>query len=110
MTVLIYCAPLILSTLTRVETLYKLMLEVIRMFSSIQKWGNSNAIRIPKGILEDAVLQENDRVEIKAEKGCIIVSRVDKKHKTLEERLAGYEGGYNPGEWDTASPKGKEVW
>lgn len=79
------------------------------MYSTIQKWGNSQAIRIPKGILEEAALRENDRVEIKAEKDCIIISRVNKKHKTLKERLEAYEGDYKAAEWDTGSLRGKEL-
>jgi len=49
-------------------------------------------------------------VEIKAENGCIIISRVNKKHKTIEERLTGYDGDYMSKEWDTGAPQGKEVW
>lgn len=80
------------------------------MYATIQKWGNSHAIRIPKGILEEAAFSENDQVEIKAEKGCIIINRINKKHRTLKERLAGYEGTYKCTEWDTGKPEGKEIW
>ena len=80
------------------------------MYTTIQKWGNSQAIRLPKGILEVAALHENDKVEIKAENGCIIIRHANKKHKTLEERLAGYNGDCTSAEWDTGSPNGKEVW
>lgn len=80
------------------------------MYTTIQKWGNSQAVRLPKGILEEAVLHENDRVEIKTENGCIIISRVNKKHRTIEERLVGYNGDYGSTEWDTGNPQGKEVW
>jgi antitoxin MazE len=80
------------------------------MYTTVQKWGNSQAVRLPKGILEEAALHENDRVEIKTENGCIIISRVNKKHRTIEERLAGYNGDYSSTEWDTGNPQGKEVW
>ena len=80
------------------------------MYTTIQKWGNSQAVRLPKGILEDAALRENDRVEIKTENGCIIISRVNKKHRTIKERLAVYNGDYRSTEWDTGNPQGKEVW
>jgi len=80
------------------------------MYTTIQKWGNSQAVRLPKGILEDAALRENDRVEIKTENGCIIISRVNKKHRTIKERLAAYNGDYRSTEWDTGNPQGKEVW
>lgn len=80
------------------------------MYATIQKWGNSHAIRLPKGILEVADLHENDRVEIKADYDRIIIRRINKKHKTLEERLAGYTGDYKCDEWDTGEVQGKEAW
>lgn len=80
------------------------------MYTTIQKWGNSQAIRLPKGLLEVASLRENDRVEVHAENGCIIIRRAAKKHRTLEERLASFIGDYNCSEWDTGKPQGKEVW
>lgn len=79
------------------------------MYTTIQKWGNSQAVRLPKGLLEVASMRENDSVEIRAENGCIIIRRANKKHKTLEERLAGFNDDFNCTEWDTGRPQGKEV-
>jgi antitoxin MazE len=79
------------------------------MYGTIQKWGNSQAIRLPKGLLEAADLKENDKVEIKAENDCIIIKRADKQHLTIKERIAGYSGDYKCTEWDTGNPKGNEV-
>ena len=100
---------MIIQSLPKVETLYILILEVSIVYSTIQKWGNSQAIRLPKGVLEAASLRENDRVEINAGKDCIIIKRTNKKHKTLEERLSGYNGDYKCTEWETEKPQGKEV-
>jgi len=47
-------------------------------------------------------------VELKVEDGKVIISPV-KKHKTLKERIAKYEGDYRPHEWDTGPSVGKEV-
>jgi len=80
------------------------------MHAIIQKWGNSHAIRLPKGILEVAELHENDRVEINADRDSIVIKRLKKKHTTLEERIANYTGDYNCSEWDTGETKGKETW
>ncbi len=79
------------------------------METTIQKWGNSQAVRIPKKILDEANLQERDRVELKVEEGNVIIIPVNKR-KTLAERIAEYEGGYVCEEWDIGEPKGKEVW
>lgn len=79
------------------------------MYTTIQKWGNSQAVRLPKAILEMAEIHENDRVKIIVENGMIIINPV-KKHKTLKERLAGYKEDYHCSEWNTGKPLGKEVW
>ena len=80
----------------------------MNVYTTIQKWGNSQAVRLPKAILEMAQLNENDRVELKVQEGNLIIIPV-KKHKTLQERIAEYKGDYKCGEWDTGEPTGNEV-
>lgn len=81
------------------------------MQATIQKWGNSQAIRLPKAILETAQLGENEPVQIFAERDKIIIRKAAAmKHRTLAERLEGFEGEYVGKEWDTGAPVGKEVW
>ncbi|OHW63379.1 antitoxin MazE [Andreesenia angusta] len=79
------------------------------MLAKIQKWGNSNGIRIPKSALETVHLKENDKVEIVVKEGNIIIMPL-KKHKTFEERIAGFTGEYEYEEWDTGEPVGEEVF
>lgn len=78
------------------------------MYSTIQRWGNSQAVRLPKVILEMASLKENDKVEIKVQDGNLVIIPV-KKHLTLKERVADYQGDYYCSEWTTGTPTGKEV-
>ncbi len=80
------------------------------MFATIRKWGNSQGIRIPKGILEMASLHENDEVSMNAEKGRIVIELVKQRHRTLDERFAGYSGAAQSQEWETGASTGKEVW
>jgi len=79
------------------------------MNATIQKWGNSHALRLPKALLDMVDLKENDEVEIKVQNGALLIVPV-KKHKTLEERIAQYKGDYKCSEWDTGKPKGNEVF
>jgi len=46
------------------------------MYTTIQKWGNSHAVRLPKAILEMTKIKENDKVEIKVQDGNLIISPV----------------------------------
>ncbi len=43
------------------------------MKAKIQKWGNSLAVRVPKGIAEEAGVKSNDVVEMKVEDGKIVL-------------------------------------
>ena len=83
------------------------------MMTTIQKWGNSQGVRIPKTILDKLLLQENDPVEIVAENNIIIIKKTTRKRraqKSLEERFINYSGDYQCTELDTGAPVGKEVW
>ncbi len=79
------------------------------MYTTIRRWGNSQAVRIPKAILEKSSLKENDKVEIKVQDGNLIITPV-KKRLTLKERIAEYHDDFNCSEWDTGKPTGKEVF
>jgi antitoxin MazE len=78
------------------------------MVGRVQKWGNSQAVRLPKAILEEIGLKENDEVEIKAEHGRVTILPI-RRPKTLQERIAEYQGEYICTEWDAGTPKGDEV-
>jgi antitoxin MazE len=78
------------------------------MLTTIQKWGNSKAVRIPKPILEKTNLTENDTVELIAEQNTIIIRKVSKKYKKLEDLFHGYSGNYCCRECDSGEPVGKE--
>ncbi|MDR2615251.1 MAG: AbrB/MazE/SpoVT family DNA-binding domain-containing protein [Oscillospiraceae bacterium] len=86
------------------------------MQATIQKWGNSQAVRIPNVLLEIACLTENEQVQLVAEPDKITIKKVSDgknaaewRHRTLAERLEGFEGEYVFEEWDTGSPVGREI-
>lgn len=63
------------------------------MYATLQRWGNSQGIRIPKALLDALGLRENDRVELVQEKDSITVKKAaGVPHKTLEERLTAFYG------------------
>lgn len=78
------------------------------MLARVQKWGNSQGVRIPKSILEIANISTDEPLEIKVVDGRIILEPV-LLHQTIKERVANYNGEYECSEWDTGSPKGREV-
>lgn len=88
------------------------------MYATIQKWGNSNGLRIPKALLDALGLRENDRVELTQTADAITIKKaVGTPHKSLEERLTAFYGkpieeiGPIPGEeLDWGKAEGCEVW
>ena len=85
---------------------------------TLQKWGNSQGIRIPKSILDELGYEENDKMEITTEDDCIILKRVKKKHMTVKERVVEFYAKpldeirlpKQSEEIDTGNPVGEEIW
>ncbi|MDR0917123.1 MAG: AbrB/MazE/SpoVT family DNA-binding domain-containing protein [Oscillospiraceae bacterium] len=77
------------------------------MKTTIAKWGNSNAVRLPKALTDALDLHENDTVQIEV-KGREIV--IKKPYPTLKELFENYDGDYVCEEWDTGTPRGDEVF
>jgi len=83
------------------------------MITTVQKWGNSQGVRIPKTILDELLLKEDDQVELSTENDAIIIKKATRKRRakvSLEELFANYSGSYTSEEWDTGKPVGKEAW
>ena len=78
------------------------------MLVTIQKWGNSQGIRIPKILLENAKLKENERVEIQELNGDIIIKKITKEYSNLDELFEGYDGEYKSEEYDFGEDMGLE--
>ncbi len=78
--------------------------------AKIQKWGNSQGIRIPKFILEQINLDTNSDVSISVADDSIIIKKAAKKHIPLTERFTDYSGEAQSGEYDWGEPQGEEVW
>ena len=87
---------------------YTICREVANMNATIQKWGNSQGIRIPKTILDGLSLKEGAAVELLVEGDALIIKPQSKKN--IQELFAGYEGEYVPGEVNWGKDVGGEVW
>lgn len=79
------------------------------MTTSIQKWGNSQGVRIPKFLLEAVQWRENERLVMSAEKDKIIIMKAEKR-KNIRELFADYQEDYKSVEIDWGEPAGEEVW
>lgn len=89
------------------------------MYATVQKWGNSQGLRIPKVLLDALGIRENDRVELVQSDDTISIKKVmPMQHRSLEERLVAFYGKplneidriADDTEVDWGTPKGAEVW
>ena len=78
------------------------------MNATIGKWGNSNAVRLPKALTDALNLRENDAVQINVEGNAIVIRKP--RPASLRELFEGYNGDTGSQEWDTGAPVGREVW
>jgi antitoxin MazE len=82
------------------------------MLAKIQKWGNSQGLRLSKNLLAEAQLEVGDEVDISVKDGIMIVAPAKKirgRH-SLKELIARIPEDYQAGETDWGEPVGKEVW
>lgn len=82
------------------------------MLAKIQKWGNSQGLRLAKNLLAEAQIQVGDEVNISVKSGVIVVSPAKKirgRYK-LEELVTRIPENYQTCEFDWGKPIGKEEW
>lgn len=79
------------------------------MTTTLQKWGNSQGIRIPKFLLDAVDWGENEQLVVNAENGNIVIKKATSR-KNIIELFENYDGDYKPSEIDWGEPVGNEVW
>jgi len=80
------------------------------MQTTIKKWGNSLALRIPKLLALDANLKLNKMVNLSIDKDSIIIRPIGEKEYSLKKLLKGVSENNLHGEFDTGAAVGKEIW
>jgi len=78
--------------------------------SSIKKWGNSLAIRIPSSVIQDLALSENSSVQITSNGVVATIQPKKRKKVTLNELVAAITPDNIHNEADWGKPVGKEIW
>lgn len=82
------------------------------MLAKIQKWGNSQGLRLAKHLLLDAKLDVGDEVDISVKDGAMIVkpTKRNRGRHSLQDLVARIPKDYESGEIDWGGPVGKEGW
>ena len=77
--------------------------------SKIQKWGNSQGIRIPKKMLETLDLKVNDSISIEEGENCLKIKKVEEKLSNIDKLFLNYDGEYEKIDLNWDNEVGKEV-
>ena len=82
------------------------------MVTKVQKWGNSQGLRLVKQVLNDAHISVGDEVEVTIRDGTIIIVPIKRIRgkRNLRELLSRIPDNYEAGETDWGRPIGKEEW
>ena len=82
------------------------------MLAKVQKWGNSQGLRFPKALLEEARVSVGDDVRVFVRGRKIIIEPVEKVRGkyTLKELVAKMPKDYRVKEVEWGAPVGKEEW
>jgi antitoxin MazE len=82
------------------------------MVTKVQKWGNSQGLRLPKQVLEDAEISIGDAVDVTAREGMIVIAPVSRVRgkRSLKELVSRIPKNYKAREIDWGKSVGREVW
>ncbi len=76
---------------------------------TVQKWGNSLAVRIPAAVARSARFTVGQPVEVSAQDSNILVKALGEPKLTLAQKLAAFDPALHGGEIMATGPVGHEV-
>jgi antitoxin MazE len=82
------------------------------MITCVQKWGNSQGLRLAKQVLDDAHIAVGDEVDVSGEGGVIVIRPVRRIRgkQDLKDLISRIPKEYRALETDWGQPQGKETW
>ena len=82
------------------------------MHTKIQKWGNSQGLRFPKHILQEAHINIGDELNILVNNGKIIIEPLNNIRNiyNIKKLVSQMPETYSLEEMDWGKPVGKEEW
>lgn len=80
------------------------------MTTTIQKWGNSLALRIPKSVAREMPLKSGSLVNLVVRDGAVIIELAKTPKYHLDDLLKGVSKKNIHASVDTGPAAGREVW
>ena len=78
--------------------------------TSVKKWGNSAAVRIPSSVMQAMQLDLDEVVDVREEDGRIVIGPVRQKKYQLQKLLKGITSRNQHEPVAFGRPMGKEAW
>lgn len=80
------------------------------MRTSVQRWGNSLALRIPRAYASETRIEAGTEVELTLRDGALQIEPVRRKRHSLEALLKRITAKNRHEAIPTGKPVGREVW
>jgi antitoxin MazE len=82
------------------------------MITKVQKWGNSQGLRLSKELLADVRIDVGDAVDVTVHDGSLVITPARRVRGAIDlEQLVGrIPDDYQPEDLDWGPPVGREVW
>jgi antitoxin MazE len=82
------------------------------MVTKVQKWGNSQGLRLAKQVLEEARISVGDLVDVSTQDGVIVIApaRGVRGKQSLQELVSRIPKDYRIEELKWGKPVGREEW
>ena len=76
---------------------------------TVQRWGNSLAVRIPAAVARTARIKVGQPVEVSAQDSNVLVRPIGDPRLTLAQKLAAFDPSLHGGQGMATRPVGKEA-
>ena len=80
------------------------------MKTTVKKWGNSAAVRIPAPVMQATGLDLDEVVDVREEAGRIVIEPVRQRAYDLTQLVKGITSKNRHSSVDFGPPQGQEVW
>ncbi len=83
------------------------------MVTKVQKWGNSQGLRLAKQVLEETQISIGDPVDVSTRDGVIVITPIRRNVRgglSLQELVSRIPKNYRPQEVEWGEPVGREAW
>jgi antitoxin MazE len=82
------------------------------MITKVQKWGNSQGLRLSKELLSTVRIDVGDVVDISVHDGALVITPARRVRGGLDlaQLVERIPADYKPEELDWGPPAGREVW